>query len=176
MQLAVIASLKKQHGHEVDIFLASYEEFRPRVPEGATFKPIHGRGMTSYLKSTNNDGGPLRGESCKALVSEVHPTDHVPETVQHITGAPGFFGALRAIRNVMGIIHPETPEDYVKTVQSLEALIDELKPTLAVVDSFLDPARDAVISKSLPHVLLNPNTLKEMALADQGLRAFTFPA
>lgn len=158
VQLAVIASLKKQHAHEVDIFLASYEEFRPRVPQGAAFKPIHGRGMTSYLKPTNNDGGPLR------------------ETVQHITGAPGFFGALSAIRNVMGIIHPETPEDYVKTVQSLEALIDELKPTLAVVDSFLDPARDAVISKCLPHVLLNPNTLKEMALADQGLCAFTFPA
>ena len=75
----------------------------------------------------------------------------------------------------MSILHPESPDDYVATALSVEQLLEELKPTLVVVDNLMDAARDAVVKKKQAHVILSPNTLKDFALADQELRAFTYP-
>jgi hypothetical protein len=54
VQFATIAALQQLHP-EVDIHLGSCESLRPRVPEGVTFHPIVGRGMSSYydLKTTD---------------------------------------------------------------------------------------------------------------------------
>ncbi|KAI0687509.1 hypothetical protein C8Q76DRAFT_788342 [Earliella scabrosa] len=147
VQLAVIASLKKRHGDQVDIYMSSYESFRSRVPAGVIFKPVNGRGLNEYYQGA----------------------------WQHVNTAPGFVSAIRAILKIMMILHPEGPTEYVATVLSIEQVISEVAPTLVAVDNFFVAARDALSAKKQPHVLLSPNTLKDLAGADQGAGVFLWP-
>ena len=75
----------------------------------------------------------------------------------------------------MIILHPEGPTEYIATVRSIEQVINEVGPTLVAVDNFFVAARDALSAKKQPHVLLSPNTLKDLAGADQGSGVFLWP-
>lgn len=93
-----------------------------------------------------------------------------------VTSKPGFIGAVKGIMKMAGLLHPEPPSNYIATATSVEALINQLKPTIVIVDNFLDAARDAIVRLKQPYVLLTPNTLKEVAAGDQGLGLFWWPA
>ena len=73
------------------------------------------------------------------------------------------------------ILHPESPSEYVTTVSSIQEVLDEVKPMLAVVDNIFEAARDALRAKKQAYVLLSPNTLKDLAGADQGAGVFLWP-
>ncbi|GME30643.1 hypothetical protein C8Q76DRAFT_791940 [Neofusicoccum parvum] len=157
VHLAVIASLREHHNDDVDIYISSYESLRPRVPDGVTFKPVFGHGLIHYFKPTLEEGMTVRN------------------TFRYVWTAPGFFNTITAVTKMLTVIHSETPEEYVKTAQAIEEVIDELDPTLVVIDSMFAQARDAAKKKGQAQVVLSPNVLKDLTMPDQGWRIFTFP-
>jgi hypothetical protein len=89
--------------------------------------------------------------------------------------SPGFFGTIRGIVKLINTIHPESPAAHLATTASVEQLLQALNPDLVVVDRFFEAARDAIIKLGAKHVILSPNTLKDIAGADQGLGVFKWP-
>lgn len=100
---------------------------------------------------------------------------HSADTFRYVWTAPGFFNTITAVTKMLTVIHSETPEEYVKTAQAVEEVIDELDPTLVVIDSMFAQARDAAKKKGQAQVVLSPNVLKDLTMPDQGWRIFTFP-
>lgn len=147
------------------------------MPDGVTFHPILGRPLTNNFKTI--DGVNINesaGKNSTAVRQSVFLIIASPETLSDaVTSTPGFFGAIRGIIKMTSLLHAEPPEEYIAMAQSVEALLGDLQPTLAVVENFLDAARDAIVKKQQPYVLLTPNTLKEVAAGDQGVGLFNWP-
>ena len=88
VQLAVIASLKKHHGDEVDIYIVSYESFRSRVPAGVTFKPVLGRGLNEYHKGTSLDTDNPHRASTNERVRQAQGSAPTQRRVSSMPSAP----------------------------------------------------------------------------------------
>ncbi|WVQ85731.1 hypothetical protein IAT38_007898 [Cryptococcus sp. DSM 104549] len=157
-QIAVIAALNEKHGKEVDIHLGSFESLRHRAPPGATFHTVLGYSILDNLR--------IKRGSMQAAREAMF------DTIYH---APGFWGAKAAWDRVLAVLHGETPQEYVANCRDVERLVLELQPDLVVVDNLYDFARDALQKLDQKFVRLSPNTLKDVALADQGWGILTWP-
>jgi hypothetical protein len=157
VQFATIAALQQLHP-EVDIHLGSCESLRPRVPEGVTFHPIVGRGMSSYYDLKTTD--PVK---IKAILD-------------YVTTRPTVSGFFEGGKKILSFMFPFSNEEYLESAKCVEELVAELKPTLTLVDNFYGQATDGLQKSGVPWAKLSPNTVKEAAGGEQGNAIFSYPA
>lgn len=88
----------------------------------------------------------------------------------------GFFGAMKAYRNVPNVLCYLSPAEYLEAARSCEEVISEINPDVVVIDPFFPPALDAARRLVRTTVCLSPNTLVEDVPRDQGAAALLLPA
>lgn len=64
---------------------------------------------------------------------------------------------------------------HVESARDIERVIKEVDADLVIIDSLFVGGLDAVSRLDRKALILSPNTLKEAATGDQGLRAFFWP-
>ncbi|TYJ58956.1 hypothetical protein B9479_000394 [Cryptococcus floricola] len=159
--LAIISSLLKNSKDGIDIHLGSSSDCRDRVPRGVIFHSIVGFSLTDRIARRHG----LNGEAAKEKGMDILCAD------------PGFFNSLKWSTIMFPITHPEPVKEYIETAHDVERLLRELKPDLVIVDTLFGPARDAIGKMAdVRFITLSPNTVKEVAVGDQGLGAFLWPA
>ncbi|WRT70539.1 uncharacterized protein IL334_007537 [Kwoniella shivajii] len=156
VHLGVISSLKAKYGDQVDIYLGSFEALRKRTPENVIFLPVKGKGMIEHLlERIDNENGSMSDLLFKP---------------------GGFIGSIKTAMSFMTILHSESPIEYVNHAQDVERLIENLDPDFIVVDNLFECARDAILKLGRKCLYLSPNTIKEVAAAQQGLGVFSWPS
>ncbi|WWD22299.1 hypothetical protein CI109_106790 [Kwoniella shandongensis] len=154
VHLNVIDWLKREHQDDLEIHLGSYESLRSRTKEGVTFHSI-----VDPISKRDNQHDPRFNHNFTS-----------------VSKSPGFIGACQALMGLFSIMHPEAPGDYLETAKSVKGLLADLSPALVVVDPCFESARDALTATGRPHIILSPNTIKEIGQAAQGAGAFSWPA
>jgi hypothetical protein len=88
-----------------------------------------------------------------------------------------FFSVLEVLSHIMPLLLPWNEAEFVRIYQSFVRLVDELQPDIIVVDSLFSPALTACRRLELKHLVLSPNTLKDVATALQpwGAMFWKFP-
>lgn len=82
---------------------------------------------------------------------------------------------IRAILLFPSLLAWVPPSEYFEQVKSVTELIRSLKPDLDIVDPFDSVGRDGTVASGAEMVVLSPNTLKDIAAADQELDVFAIP-
>jgi hypothetical protein len=88
---------------------------------------------------------------------------------------PGFLGCLGMLTHFSHVANPESDARYLEIAYHIESVIEVVQPDLAIVDTFFSQAVDACDRLGTEYIHLSPNAWKDVALAGQGLGAFTWP-
>jgi len=151
---------------EYKVHIASFPALQKEVEElNATAARL------SNGASTTARFHPLAGKSMK----EAAP----PGTEFLDLHAPGMAGALFAYDNVLpATFAPWHGTEYMIGYSSTTDVIDETKPELVIIDPLFSQAVDACKAIGQKHMILSPNTLKELVLDRQpsGGALWKFPA
>ena len=133
-----------------DVHVASFSVFRPQVEEmsaraatlsdkaatAATFHPVHGLSMLdAYMQRQDADGFPMH--------------------------SPGLHGAADAFEKLPQMIAGLGGPEYVRTYESIVAIIKEIQPEIITVDPLFGQAADACRTLDRDFIVLSPNTLRE---------------
>jgi hypothetical protein len=103
---------------------------------------------------------PLDGLS---MVDSFEATDGL----EAISKRPGLVNTPDYLRMTMKIVLPWTAPQFLTIFRSLVRIIEEVAPDLVVVDALFGPGLTACEHLGVKHVLLSPNTIKDMAMAFQ---------
>ena len=151
---------------EYKVHIASFPTLQIEVEElNATAARLsHGASSTARFHS-------LAGKSMK----EVAP----PGTEFLDLHPPGMAGALFAYDSVLpATFAPWHGTEYMIGYSSTTEIIDEIDPELVIIDPLFSQAVDACNALKQKHMILSPNTLKELVLDKQpsGGALWKFPA
>ncbi|KAI1388986.1 uncharacterized protein F4822DRAFT_404610 [Hypoxylon trugodes] len=81
------------------------------------------------------------------------------KTVTDIVHPPGLKGANENIRDMAYYVSPWTAEDHMTLYERFIEIIDEVDPSLIVLDVFVRPAIDATRKRNRLHSVITPNYL-----------------
>ncbi|KAK9252730.1 putative udp-glucoronosyl and udp-glucosyl transferase family protein [Lipomyces tetrasporus] len=153
VHLATAHTLLCDYSDAIDVHFATFDELAPVVAQVSrqassdadrriTFHPVRG---SPYKKSIYDRGAHL-------------------ETARHGTGV---WGAERLFWLIQVGLIPWTGAEYIEIANNIRAIVEEVQPDLAVIDTFYSPAVDAVEAAmgNGSHVMLSPNDLKDLLAA-----------
>ncbi|KAF5319763.1 hypothetical protein D9758_018848 [Tetrapyrgos nigripes] len=91
---------------------------------------------------------------------------------------PGVSGAIQSYRYVVDGLFPWTAEEYHQQLLSIQSILEEVRPTITVVDSLLNGALDVCKKMNWKCVVLSPNSPKDyIGMSQPALRGFwKYPA
>ncbi|ODN97030.1 hypothetical protein I350_08008 [Cryptococcus amylolentus CBS 6273] len=167
VHLAVIAALQSGlplplapdlSNIELDLHLASFPHLAKRVPAGVTWWEIEGKGFAQRFEE---EFGKAEGDR---------------RAFDLLSYSTGFLSSLYAYTQILPVVHPETPSQYLTSCLSLENILTTLSPDLVVVDQLFAVARDVLGKGDWKWIRLSPNSIKEVATIEQGLGIFRWPA
>ncbi|ORY67420.1 uncharacterized protein BCR38DRAFT_157791 [Pseudomassariella vexata] len=126
----------------LDVHIASFPPLSSIVPDGITFHAIPGPSMKQVLADRGIDFLPR------------HP--------------PGVRGAVQSYREALpAVLAPWEPEQYLAIYEHCKGLIQEVDPTVVVLDGLFAAGSDACSVLKARHVILSPLTFKDHAMQEQ---------
>ncbi len=131
-----------------DIHVASFGSLKPKVEK------LKNGGFGPYPTTSSLTFHCLPGRS----MSEALLTNFDLSDVSH---PPGLRSISRAVQ-LMDILIPWTTQEYIEGMKSCVELIEKIQPDLCLVDVLLGQGRDAVSKMAQKHILLSPNSLKDL--------------
>ncbi|WVQ76415.1 hypothetical protein IAR50_006082 [Cryptococcus sp. DSM 104548] len=143
---------------ELDLHLASFPSLAKRVPAGVTWWEIEGKG---FVQRFEEELGKEEGDR---------------KAFDLLSYSTGFSSSLYAYTQILPVTHPETPSQYLTSCLSLEHILTTLSPDLVVIDQLFAVGRDVLGKGAWKWIRLSPNSIKDVASAEQGLSLFKLPA
>jgi len=90
---------------------------------------------------------------------------------------PGVAGAIRGYRGLSRFAAAWTGEEHLKLYAEIASYIEDINPTLVVLDPVLIPGVEACRDLKMKHVVLSPNGMKDLlaSIQPQGAVLWKYP-
>ncbi len=168
VHLATAQALLENHPW-VDVHVASFAKTGPRVDRVSSFvarkQPGGGSAGITFHELPGPDYGGAIMQAGKTIV------DHAAVT-------PGWAGISAIVKDLQLYLAPWSAEDHYAIYQAINVIVADLDPAVLVLDSAFRPAIDAARDGNRLHVMISPNTVADVFVAEQpyGKALWKYPA
>lgn len=136
---------------DCDVHLSSFPDLEPRVTE------------LSNRLSQPSQAGTSRGTLTFHAIPATPMLPAFQRILDDVNHPPGVKGAIRSFEILDTIVCPWDGPEYVRIYGICVEIIKSLVPAVVVVDNGFSQALDACRTLPWKHVVLSPNTVKDIA-------------